>query len=103
MSVIHTIFGVIEEKTYLCFVFFLCNMRQTEQIYQSILRHLSLLPTDKLSDIDDYPRLLRLKNMTPEEKKANAEATLAFAGMMKNLLLRKSNPVRIASPHTKII
>jgi hypothetical protein len=55
-------------------------MRHTEQIYQSILHHLSLVPTDKLSDIEEYLRLLRLRNMTPEEKKANAEFLLSQAG-----------------------
>lgn len=60
-------------------------MRHTEQIYQSILHHLSLLPTNKLSDIDEYLRLLRLRNMTPEEKKANAEASSTFAGMWNDI------------------
>jgi hypothetical protein len=60
-------------------------MRHTEQIYQSILHHLSLVPTDKLSDIEEYLRLLRLQNMTLEEKKANAEASLTFAGMWNEI------------------
>lgn len=55
-------------------------MRPKEQIYKSILHHLSVLPTEKLSDIDEYLRVLRLKNMTPEEKKANASFLLTQAG-----------------------
>ncbi len=60
-------------------------VHSNSQIYQSILHNLSILPADKLSEIDEYLKRLRLQNMTPEQRKENAELTLSFEGMWNNI------------------
>lgn len=65
------------------------------QLYQSVLRQLSLLPIEYLRAVEQF--LADLNKKLPKNKEKNRQAILAFAGSWKDLSDEDFEAIRQAS------